>query len=74
MVSSTVHVLISTKSLAAEGGARKLVNLLLIAIGVLSFWSILGIDLRIEILLQFFLQLLPQSMLLEFDQDHKFIT
>ena len=41
-----VHVLISTKFTLARWrvGHEKLVNLLLIAIGVLSFWSILGID------------------------------
>jgi len=41
-----VHVLISTKFTLARWrvGHERLVNLLLIATGVLSFWFILGID------------------------------
>ncbi|OPX80983.1 MAG: hypothetical protein A4E43_00786 [Methanosaeta sp. PtaB.Bin005] len=41
-----VHVLISTKFALARWrvGHERLVNLLLIAIGVLSFWLILGIN------------------------------
>jgi hypothetical protein len=41
-----VHVLISAKFTLARWrvGHERLVNLLLIAIGVLSFWFILGID------------------------------
>ena len=41
-----VHSLISIRFTLARWrvGHEKLVNLLLIAIGVLSFWSILGID------------------------------
>jgi hypothetical protein len=41
-----VHVLISTKFTLARWrmGHENLVNLLLVAIGVLSFWFVLGID------------------------------